>query len=68
MSGSFTAVNAAPIHDLIALLQPKAEKPLRPAKRTVDGLVVVLARPGLRVTPLLVADEPCARSARNDLP
>ena len=33
----------------------------------MNGLVVVLARPGLRIAPKINADEPGARSTRNNL-
>ena len=53
---------------VFALLQFQIEEPLRLTKWTVDGLVVMLPRPGLRVTPLIDADKPGGLSARNDLP
>ena len=49
---------------VIPLPKPEIEKELRFAKRTVNGLVVVLARPRLRIAPKIDADEPSARSAR----
>jgi hypothetical protein len=43
------------------------EKVLRFAKRTVNDLVVVLARPSLQIAPKINADEPGARFTRNNL-
>jgi hypothetical protein len=43
-------------------------EPLRFAEWTVDGLVQVLARPGLGIAPLIDADEQRTLSARNNLP
>ena len=43
------------------------EKALRFAKRTVNDLVVVLARPSLRIAPKINPDEQGARSTRNNL-
>lgn len=53
---------------VIALLQLEIEKALRLAERTMDGLVVVFARTGLRLAPEINADKPGALSARNNLP
>jgi len=46
------------------LLKPEIEKALRFAKRIVNGLVVLLARPRLRIAPKTDADGLRARSAR----
>jgi len=51
----------------IPLLELQVEGTLRFAERTVDGLVVVLSRPRLRIASLINADKPRALSARNDL-
>lgn len=50
---------------IVALLQLQIEKALRLAERAVDGLVVVFARPPLRIAPKVNPDEPGARYARN---
>ena len=52
----------------IPLLELEIEEALRLAKRAVDGLVQVFARPGFGVAPLIDADKPGALSARNNLP
>jgi hypothetical protein len=52
----------------IPLLELQVEEALSFPERTVDGLVVVLARPGLRIASLIDADKPRALSTRNDLP
>jgi hypothetical protein len=44
------------------------EKSLCFTKRTVNDLVVVLARPSLRIAPKINPDEPGARSTRNICP
>ena len=49
-------------------LQPQIEKTLRLTKRTMNGLVVILAPTDLRIAPEVHADEPSALAAPNNLP
>lgn len=51
----------------VPLLKLQIEEALRLAERSVDGLVQVLARPGLRFATLVDADKPSARSTRDNL-
>jgi hypothetical protein len=52
---------------VFALLQLEIYELLRFAERAMNGLVVVPARPGLRIAPKIYADEPGVRSTRNNL-
>jgi hypothetical protein len=53
---------------LLPSLQPQIEKTLRLTKRTMNGLVVILAPTDLRIAPEVHADEPSALAAPNNLP
>jgi hypothetical protein len=52
---------------VMPLLKPEIEKALRFARRTVNGLVVVLALPSLWISPKINADQSGASSTRNNL-
>ena len=52
----------------VPLLESQVQESPRLAKRSVDGLIQLFARPGFVIAPLIDADKPRVLSARNSLP